>query len=513
MIRTTDFVVIGSGIAGLSAAIYLQNHGTVYIITKSGIRESNSQYAQGGIATAIHSSDSPSTHATDTIQVGSGLCNPEAVQILTEEGVDRVQELIAWGTPFDKIGDVLDLTLEGAHSNRRILHVGDSTGLAITTVLTNQLTNATTIITGQVVDLIQTDGRVTGVTVDDGKTQFHIGCRAVIIATGGYAQCYAPSTNPLGATGNGIALGFRHGASVHDMEFIQFHPTAFWPPQNGTAFLISESLRGEGAILRNNAGDRFMTEYHPDGDLAPRDITSRAITDQLRQTQSTHVYLDATRLKISIPDRFPTIFTFCKSNALDITKNWIPVAPAAHYCMGGLITDTWGKTTVTGLYAAGEVASSGVHGANRLPSNSLLEGLVFGRRAAIAAASEPKTDKKNIQPLPQIRSSSNTPLRESIQKLMQENVGILRDQNGIETAIAYLKSIFHATEAASCDIRSLWTCATLTAAGALARTESRGAHFRTDFSERVTSLGTHLPIGQKSAANSIWHQHFSEYWR
>ena len=363
-----DFIVIGSGAAGLRAALDLALTGRVLILTKTEIRESNSRYAQGGIAAAIGESDSAELHLSDTLVAGAGLCDDEAVRILAEEGPREIERLIEWGTGFDRRNGSIELATEGAHSRARVLHAqGDGTGKEIVRALSTRVRNfsSVTIIPFAFVQhLIVDRNRVCGVRFSSHGKPFDAFARATLIASGGAGQVYRETTNPPVATGDGFALGYRAGALLRDMEFVQFHPTALKLP-NLPPFLISEAIRGEGAHLINSAGERFVDE------LAPRDVVARAIYERLRPDQT--VYLDLRHLPSeNIRRRFPYISSFCLQQGFDITKQPVPVVPAAHYFMGGLYTDLHGRTSLEGLFAAGEAASTGVHGANRLASNSLL---------------------------------------------------------------------------------------------------------------------------------------------
>ncbi len=386
-----DFLVVGAGVAGLRAAIELADAGRVLVLAKRQVRDSATHFAQGGIAAALSDEDEVSLHLQDTLVAGDGLCNVEAVRVLVEEGPPRIEELIEWGTQFDRNGTKLAFTREGAHSRNRVLHAqGDSTGQEILRALyakAKTLKNISVLEFEMSSDLLVEAGRVAGVSVigNGGKLQ-QITASAVLLATGGLGQIYRNTTNPEVATGDGVAMAYLAGAEVSDMEFIQFHPTALYL-KNAPRFLISEALRGEGAHLRNMEMDRFMSKYHALGDLAPRDVVARAIVHELEVTHSPEalVYLDLTHLKPDhVRQRFPRIYSTCLEYNIDITTEVIPIRPAAHYAMGGVRTDLSGHSNLPGLYAAGEAAATGVHGANRLASNSLLEGLVYGSRAGQA---------------------------------------------------------------------------------------------------------------------------------
>ncbi len=389
--QQTDFIVIGAGVAGLRAAIGLASAGRVLVLAKKEVSESNTQYAQGGIAVALSDEDEIGLHLQDTLTAGDGLCNVAAATVLVEEGPVRIEELMAWGTEFDRAGTKLAFTREGAHSRSRVLHAhGDSTGREIGRALWEKAKTLKHISLSEfefTTDLIIEDGCVTGVSLIDDKGAIrNVHAKAVLLATGGLGCVYSNTTNPDVATGDGMAMAFRAGAEIGDMEFVQFHPTALYL-KGAPRFLLSEALRGEGAYLRNGELDRFMHKYHPQGELAPRDVVARAIAHELEINRSNdpEVFLDMTHLrKKHLDQRFPRIYETCLKYNLDITSDLIPIRPAAHYAMGGVRTDLDGRTSIDGLYAAGEVACTGVHGANRLASNSLLEGLVFGARAAHA---------------------------------------------------------------------------------------------------------------------------------
>src|SRR6202046_1084541 len=391
-----DFLVIGAGIAGLSATIRLAEGGTVLVVTKEELAEANTAYAQGGIAVAMGGDEDVALHLEDTMAAGDGLVNREAARVLVEQGPRRVEELLEWGTAFDREpkgqngeGGELLRTREGAHSLSRILHAnGDATGREIAVSLLRHVREIKKIELMEwttSVDLIVEDGRVVGATLLDGEGGLRVvQAPAVLLASGGAGQVYSDTTNPAVATGDGIAMAYRAGAAVSDMEFYQFHPTAFSVP-GAPRFLLSEALRGEGAFLVNAAGERFMQRYHPQLELAPRDVVARAIT---REGIDGEVYLDMRRVKKDLRLRFPGISAFLANYQLELGRDLIPVRPAAHYLMGGVRTDVQGRTSLRGLYAAGEVACTGVHGANRLASNSLLEGLVFGVLAAETMVAE-----------------------------------------------------------------------------------------------------------------------------
>jgi L-aspartate oxidase len=491
-----DFLVVGAGIAGLRAAIELAHAGTVLVLAKREVKDSNTQFAQGGIAAALSDEDEIGLHLQDTLQAGDGLCNAEAAKVLVEDAPQRIEELIQWGTEFDRQGTKLTFGREGAHSRNRILHAhGDSTGREILRALYAK-TNTVPLITVKEfefsTDLISENGRICGIHVIDENGDFRaISASAVLLATGGLGQLYRNTTNPDVATGDGVAMAFRAGAEVSDMEFIQFHPTALYL-KNAPRFLLSEALRGEGAYLRNMELDRFMPKYHPMGELAPRDVVARAITHELEvvRTKDAVVYLDLTHLDAShIISRFPRIYETCDKYNIDITTELIPIRPATHYSMGGVRSDLDGRSTLAGLYVAGEVACTGVHGANRLASNSLLEGLVFGARAGKKMREELRPHHK---PSPAQHEVSDGPVEAVVEAVVQEirdlmwrDAGIVRSASGIREAIQQLEKIgprvAHPKTRRGFEAQNLWLAGTLVARSALAREESRGAHYRLDF--------------------------------
>ncbi|HEY3314852.1 MAG TPA: L-aspartate oxidase [Bacillota bacterium] len=496
----SDFLIIGSGIAGLYTALKASRWGRVTVLTKLKMEDSNTEHAQGGIAAAIGREDSPRLHMEDTLAAGVGLCDEEAVRVLVNEGPACVLELVSLGAHFDKRGEDFALTREGAHSERRILHArGDATGEEIETVLSwKALTSSGILIHEdlQVIDLLTEGGRCYGALAlrPDGQKVAYL-AQATVLATGGAGQLYKNTTNPSVATGDGMAMAYRAGAILADMEFIQFHPTALYHPGN-PKFLISEALRGEGGILLNPAGERFMPRYHPRGDLAPRDVVARAILDELRKASAEHVWLDGTSLGAGFAERFPKIYETCRKYGIDPRTKPIPVAPAAHYMMGGIRTDVDGQTNIDGLYSCGEAACVGVHGANRLASNSLLEGLVFGRR--IANSMKDRAGGATRDDLGHLRLSAKeerrpwegpNDLRPALQELMWSEVGILRDGAGLRDALAKLADMARFTWSdpltmENVETANLITVAGLVAEGALIRQESRGSHFRLDFPAR-----------------------------
>ena len=504
---TTDFLVVGSGIAGLRAAIALAPAGRVLVLTKADPAESNTGYAQGGIAAAVGDDDTPALHAADTIRAGDGLCDEQAVHVLTGQGRADVLQLVEWGARFDRDRDGrLALGREAAHSVRRVLHAGDTTGREIGRVLWERVSRLRSVTTGThalVTELIVSDGEVAGVRYVDGNGGRHeVQARATLLATGGAGQVFRETTNPSVATGDGVALAYLAGARVADLEFVQFHPTAL-SVAGAPRFLISEALRGEGARLLNHRGEAFMTRYHPDGDLAPRDVVARGIAREVERTGGpvvmTLAHLDADYVR----RRFRTITETCSRLGLDLARDPIPVGPAAHYVMGGVDTDEWGRTSLPRLFAAGEVACTGVHGANRLASNSLLEGLVFGGRAAVAMQEPPRAaglrpdrvvgTRLRVPAAGPGAPASGGPLTsDGVRSLMWDGVGLFRTRESLASAVASLDQSYASAAVAvrsDADQRprrglALVTVARLIARAALRREESRGAHFREDFPQR-----------------------------
>ncbi len=501
----TDFVVVGSGIAGLRASIALAESGArVTVLTKDKASESNTEYAQGGVAVVLSDDDNAELHEEDTLIAGAGLCDAEAVEILVTEGTKYIQQLIDWGTEFDREGGRLIFTQEAAHSRRRILHAhGDSTGKEIVRALIARARQEKKIVLlpfANTESLIIQDGRCCGVRFLDPilKAPREIYARAVILCTGGAGQLYQHTTNPTVATGDGMAMAYFAGAEMADMEFVQFHPTAL-SLENAPRFLLSEAMRGEGGTLKNKYGERFMAKYDERLDLAPRDIVSRSIVAEMRRTGTRDVFLDMTALDEDfLKERFPKIYETCKFYNLNIARNLLPVSPASHYCMGGIRTDLHGRSSIPGLYAAGEVSCTGVHGANRLASNSLLEGLVFGARAGEAMIEDnSKFKAQNLkfeteQPEAGIRnleSGISTAVRKRVKRVMWERVGILRDAESLKRALQEFEQISKANLGTAS--RNFVTVAILVAKAALWREESRGGHFRTDFPEREEKWRIH----------------------
>ncbi len=498
MDRATDFLVVGAGIAGLRAAITLAGRGRVLVITKEQLGESNTSYAQGGIAVAVSGEEDVALHLEDTIAAGDGLVHAAAAKVLVEEGPLRVAELLRWGTGFDRGGSgELLLTREGAHSRSRILHAnGDATGAEIGRALLEhaRLHPAITLVEwATCVDLLVQDGRVRGlIYLDRAGALASVHARAVLLASGGAGQVYSDTTNPAVATGDGIAMAWRAGAVLADMEFYQFHPTALSLP-GVPRFLLSEALRGEGAVLVNDRGERFMERYHPLLELAPRDVVARAITHEGlgEHGAARPVYLDMRHVReLDLVQRFPGISAFLARHGLALSRDLIPVRPAAHYLMGGVRTDVDGRTSLPGLFAAGEVACTGVHGANRLASNSLLEGLVFGARAAEAMMGETagNAPAPTIVDLRETRSVDAPGLRHKLRALMWLHAGLLRDGAGLGVAADRIKDMETRLPTGTCreavELRNLHAIADLIVRSASSREESRGAHYRNDFPAR-----------------------------
>ena len=494
---SAPYLIVGSGIAGLTAALELSRTARVILLTKTGPAESNTAYAQGGIAAVIQPPDTPELHYEDTVMAGAGLCDLAAVSTLVHEGPLQVQRLIELGVPFDRErdGGTIALTREAAHSRRRILHAnGDGTGRQIATTLIGQALQREKLRFYEhhfAVALVTRAGRCCGVVaLQRGRLRLFL-AGAVILASGGIGQLYGKTTNPAVATGDGMALAYRAGAALRDMEFIQFHPTALYRPP-APPFLISEAVRGEGALLRNRAGERFMPGYHELAELAPRDIVARSIFSEIEKTGHPCVYLDLAAIAPErIRERFPNIYRNCLEYGLDITGEPIPVAPAAHYMMGGVWTDLWGRTSLPGLFAAGEVAATGVHGANRLASNSLLEGLVFGARIAAYLADHPEeavraapVDLQVHYPECRTAAAGQGADRERLHQICDHYLGIVRDRSGLERALQLLRQ-FETGQAALdpgyLELQSLIELAELMVTAALRRTESRGGHFRSDY--------------------------------
>jgi len=525
---TADFLIIGSGIAGLSLALKLGNLGTVIIITKKQKTESNTNYAQGGIAAVMGEDDNFEMHINDTLECGAGLCNTEAVRKIVEEGPGMIRELIEIGAKFSREKGVLMLGKEGGHSKNRIIHAKDLTGKEIERALLNKISKSKRIRLFEyyfAIDLLtkknlkkklSNDLRCYGIYAFNVKTGQvdKIIAGTTILATGGAGQIYLHTTNPAIATGDGIAMGYRAGCKISNMEFIQFHPTALYDPENdertGQVFLISEAVRGAGAVLKTLKGKEFMRAYDKRGSLAPRDIVARAIDNEMKKSGDTHVLLDLSKIGIEkIKHEFPNIYKYCLNKGIDITKQMIPVVPAAHYTCGGIKTDLNGKTNVKDLYASGEVTMTGVHGANRLASNSLLEAMVFSN--AIYKDISGKMNSKNYSRKNLAETKKNiydwnddgmenteewiliSHNKKEIKEIMSDYIGIVRNTLRLERAYRRIrmmndeiKDFYDKTKVnvELLELRNLVTVAFLVISSAMKRKESRGLHFMSDFPER-----------------------------
>ncbi|MEF8873136.1 MAG: L-aspartate oxidase [Candidatus Thermoplasmatota archaeon] len=497
----TDFLVVGSGIAGLYTGWKLSRLGHVQVITKNKVEESSTQYAQGGIAAVLDKGDSWELHMIDTLNAGDGFCDEKAVRVLVKEGPERVNELIELGTQFDFIEGELDLAREGAHSRRRVLHArGDATGEEIRESLTGVVRNGENIELSErtfLIDMIVNDNRFTGALCWDHEKENLVFYDASygILASGGCGMVYKNTTNPEVTTGDGVAVAYRSGADIVDMEFIQFHPTALYYPE-GVSFLISETVRGEGGYLRNEKGDRFMKEYHEEAELAPRDIVARAIVEETEKSDKENVWLDVTHLdKKYIKGRFPNIYRTLKKKGIDMADDLIPVVPSAHYMIGGVKTDLHGRTSIQNLFACGEVASTGVHGANRLASNSLLEGIVFGHRIFEKIrengvdSSSVNTDDIELEN----GSSDDLELRElkkEFRRLMMDKAGIMREKDKLLELIGWLEEKIELIENIEVfntkgqEVKNMLRVGMLISRSALIREESRGAHYRADHPDK-----------------------------
>src|SRR5579872_2100483 len=496
-----DFLVIGAGVAGLRAAIELAAAGPVLIVAKDSLQESSSEYAQGGIAVALSDDDDVELHEQDTLYAGDGLCDREAVHTLVEEGPAAIQELIDWGAEFDRVGSKLAFTREGAHSRNRVLHAhGDSTGREIARTLYHKaasLPNVTFRSYAATTELLLDDSAAGALLQDAEQGEKAVYSRAVLLATGGLGRVFLNTTNPDVATGDGVAIAYRAGAEIGDIEFVQFHPTALHV-EDAPCFLLSEALRGEGGALRNLAGERFMERYHPLKELAPRDVVARAIVTEMARTGASHVWLDLTQMDPAfLRERFPRIHRTCLHYGVDITRQPAPVRPAAHYAMGGVRTDLDGRASLARLFAAGEVACTGVHGANRLASNSLLEGVVFGARAG--RAMREWSSARQSEATHAARFEVPAAEAGDIRQLAWERCGIVRCGDGLRQAVDRLER-YPMSEAPPtrerAALRNVHQVAQLIARSALAREESRGAHFRTDFPAKRAEFEKHSLISK-----------------
>ncbi|MBU4174547.1 MAG: L-aspartate oxidase [Actinobacteria bacterium] len=496
-----DVLVVGSGVAGLSTALRLSGFADVILVTKSELQASSTMHAQGGIAAVIDKHDSCESHIEDTLVAGAGLCDPEATEVLVREGPDRVLELLEeYHARFDTSGGTLDLAKEGGHTHARVVHArGDATGSEVESALGRALLGEPAVNVMEhhfLVDILLDGGSCVGAIVEDTrrKTLTVVWPKAVVLASGGTGEIYLVTTNPTICTGDGVAVAFRAGARVSDLEFVQFHPTALHIPEE-PKFLISEAIRGEGALLVDVEGNRVMEGQHPLTELAPRDVVVARMVEVMKEQQTNHLYLDVRHLDPErMRARFPNIHQHCLEAGIDITRNRIPVSPAAHYMSGGVITDLQGRTDIPGLYACGEVACTGVHGANRLASNSLLEGLVFARRIALSIDEYPGGTRQGARPTISWSGKAEGPrvsedlLRGNLREVMRDSVGMLRFEKELSGVLEFLSDNAGVLQTEYLDVRgmelkNMFTLAHLITTSALMRLESRGCHRRRDYAD------------------------------
>ncbi|MFH1612374.1 MAG: L-aspartate oxidase [bacterium] len=495
---STDILIIGSGIAALCAAIEAAKYGNVIVATKANLKDCNTELAQGGIAVVLNEKDSIESHIKDTLEIGCGLCNKKSVEILVNEGPVKVKKLIHWGTNFDMQDKKLNFTQEAGHNQKRVIHAkGDATGKEVERVLVEKIKKCQQIKILEntfVIDLLHYEKICYGAIIFKDKKKMLIKAKKTILSTGGIGQIYRESTNSPVITGDGMAMAYRSGANLLDMEFVQFHPTTLYIA-GASRILISEAVRGEGGILKNKYGERFMPSYHPKAELAPRDITSRAILEEMKKTNDTQVYLDLTSFKKQFfQKRFPYISKVCASFNINIEKDFIPVCPTAHYMIGGIKTDFYGKTNIENLFACGEVSCNGIHGANRLASNSLLEGLVFGERTGSMAGSNLKRNIKiNFSislKLEKYKKINLEDLKNSLKSLMWKNVGIEKEKKILEQAekkINFWTNYVLNMELKNqqgWELQNMLTISSLIQKAAYIREETRGVHYRKDFSKK-----------------------------
>jgi len=509
----TDVLVLGSGVAGLSAALEASERCDVLLATKGDLMDGCTGQAQGGIACALGEGDTPAQHFEDTVNVGAGLCDEEAVRILTEEAPARLRQLMELGVRFDRDGDSFSMAREGGHRRARILHArGDATGAAVESTLAARIRERPAVRVLEktfCIDLITFEGECRGALIwHPVHGLMMVQAAQTVLATGGCGRLFRETTNPPVATGDGAATAYRAGAALRDLEFVQFHPTVLYVP-GAARSLITESLRGDGALLRNRDGERFMPRYHPDAELAPRDTVSRCIAEEMKRTGHTHVYVDVRhKSRAYLRERFPTITELCDRFGLDISKDLIPVRPAAHYQIGGVAVDAMGRSTLPGLLACGEAASTGVHGANRLGSNSLLEGVVYGRRCGAQAAEACRSGKK----WPAMKEMTSAPyepaysrlniedVSNSLRSLMWRSAGVERDGEGLAEALETITFWCHYVAdrefkgPAGWELQNMLTLGRLMVSGAKEREESRGAHFRSDFPKPDEAWRRHIVV-------------------